>query len=66
LNAYNTFLGDPGYFEQDLRRYRSATSERLRQAAANFLLPTRRVVLSVVPKGRVALALPGSRPVTVS
>ena len=66
LNAYNTFLGDPGYFEQDLRRYRSATSELLRQAAATHLLPARRVVLSVVPKGRVALALPGSRPVTVS
>ena len=26
LNAYNMFLGDPGYFEQDLRRYRSATT----------------------------------------
>lgn len=66
LNAYNTFLGDPGYFEQDLRRYRSATADLLRQAAAKHLPPTRRVVLSVVPKGRVALALPGSRPVTVS
>ena len=66
LNAYNTFLGDPGYFEQDLRRYRSATADLLRQAAATHLPPTRRVVLSVVPKGRVALALPGSRPVTVS
>lgn len=66
LNAYNTFLGDPGYFEQDLRRYRSATSTLLRQAAAKHLPPARRVVLSVVPKGRLALALPGSRPVTVS
>ena len=66
LNAYNTFLDDPGYFEQDLRRYRSATTELLRQAAATHLLPARRVVLSVVPKGRVALALPGSRPVMVS
>ena len=66
LNAYNTFLGDPGYFEQDLRRYRSATSELLRQAATTHLPPARRVVLSVVPKGRVALALSGSRPVTVS
>ena len=66
LNAYNTFLGDPGYFEQDLRRYRSATADLLRQAAAKHLPPARRVVLSVVPRGRVALALPGSRPVTVS
>jgi zinc protease len=66
LNAYNTFIGDPGYFEQDLRRYRSATPEQLRDAAVAYLKPTRRVILSVVPRGRVALALSGSQPVTVS
>ena len=66
LNAYNTFIGDPGYFEQDLRRYRSATPEQLRDAAIKHLKPARRVILSVVPRGRVALALSGSQPVTVS
>jgi zinc protease len=66
LNAYNTFLGDPGYFRQDLDRYRSATTERLREAAVKYLRPAARIVLSVVPKGRVALALSGSRPVSVS
>ena len=66
LNAYNTFLGDPGYFDQDLDRYRSATAERLRAAAVKYLHPAARIVLSVVPRGRVALALAGSRPVTVS
>jgi zinc protease len=66
LNAYNTFLGDPGYFERDLARYRSATPSALREAAAKHLKPSRRVVLSVVPRGRVALALSGSRPVSVS
>jgi zinc protease len=66
LNAYNTFLGDPGYFEEDLRRYRSATVTSLRAAAARYLTPSRRVILSVVPRGRVALALPGSRAVAVS
>jgi len=66
LNAYNTFIGDPGYFEQDLQRYRSATPEQLRDAAVAYLKPTRRVILSVVPRGRVALALSGSQPVTVS
>ena len=34
LNAYNIFLGDPGYFGRDLERYRGATSEALRSAAA--------------------------------
>ena len=66
LNAYNTFLGDPGYFDTDLDRYRTATAERLRAAAVTYLRPAARIVLSVVPRGRVALALAGSRPVTVS
>jgi len=66
LNAYNTFLGDPGYFARDLERYRSATPPLLRQAAAAHLKPSGRVVLSVVPRGRLALALSGSQPVAVS
>jgi zinc protease len=66
LNAYNMFLGDPGYFARDLARYRSATTASLREAAARHLKATQRIVLSVVPRGRVALALQGSRPVAVS
>jgi zinc protease len=66
LNAYNTFLGDPGFFERDLLRYRRATSEALQSAAARYLLPNQRVVLSVVPRGRLALALEASRAVAVS
>ena len=66
LNAYNTFLGDPGYFARDLDRYRSATPASLHAAAVRHLHPARRVVLSVVPRGRVALALQGSQAVAVS
>jgi zinc protease len=66
LNAYNTFLGDPGYFTRDLERYRAATPPLLRAAAAKHLKPSGRAVLSVVPRGRLALALPGSQPVAVS
>jgi zinc protease len=66
LNAYNTFLGDPGYFQKDLERYRSATSAVLREAAERWLKPGRRVVLSVVPRGKLALALGDSQPVAVS
>jgi zinc protease len=66
LNAYNTFLGDPGYFDEDLLRYRNATAEGLRAAAEAYLLPRRRVVLSIVPRGRLALALDGSTPAAVS
>ena len=66
LNAYNVFLGEPGYFGRDLDRYRNATADGLRGAAVSHLRPAARVVLSVVPRGRVALALAGSRPVAVS
>jgi zinc protease len=66
LNAYNTFLKDPGFFERDLQRYRDATRDSLRLAASMYLLTRKRVVLSVVPRGRVALVIEGSRPVSVS
>ncbi len=65
LNTYNVFRGDPGYFAADLERYRAAHPEAVRQAA-RVLRPDRRVLLSVVPRGQVELALPGSEPVAVS
>ena len=66
LNAYNMFLGEPGYFDRDLARYRNATPESLQQAAAKWLRRDRRVALSVVPSGRIALGLSDSVPVVVS
>jgi len=66
LNAYNVFLGDPGYFDRDLDRYRAVTPSAMQRAAATWLRPSARILLSVVPKGRVALALPGSESVAVS
>ena len=66
LNAYNTYKGDPGFFRKDLERYRRATAEGLRAATARWLVPNTRVVLSVVPRGRVALALERSSPAVVS
>jgi len=65
LNAYNVYLGTPGYFDEDLARYRRAQPEDLRRAANTWLGPAR-VALSVVPRGRKELALEGSRPVDVS
>jgi predicted Zn-dependent peptidase len=66
LNAYNVFLGDPGFFDRDLARYRGATAASLQAAAADWLSPQTRVTLSVVPRGRTASALDGSGPVAVS
>jgi zinc protease len=66
LNAYNVFIGDPGFFQRDLDRYRKVTPGEMQRAAREWLRPDGRVVLSVVPRGRVALALRDSQPVAVS
>mgnify|MGYP003349751263 CR=1 FL=1 len=66
LNAYNVFLRDPGYFAADVSRYRDATPEAVVSAARRYLAPGRRVVLSIVPRGRAEMAVRRSEPVTVS
>jgi zinc protease len=66
LNAYNVFRGDPDFFTGDLERYRRATPATVRNAARSCLAFDRRVLLSIVPRGQTALALPGSEPVAVS
>jgi zinc protease len=66
LNAYNVFIGDPGFFQRDLDRYRKVTPGEMQRAVREWLRPDGRVVLSVVPRGRVALALRDSQPVAVS
>jgi zinc protease len=66
LNAYNVFVGDPGFFDRDLERYRSVTPAAMQRVAREWLRPERRVSLSVVPKGRIELALPDSEAVAVA
>jgi zinc protease len=57
LNAYNTFRGDPGYFDDDLERYRAVTSASIAREVARWIVDRPRVALSVVPRGQTALAL---------
>ena len=66
LNAYNTFLGRPDYFTQDLARYERVTMASLQGAVAKYLHGSHRVALSIVPRGRTDLAIADSSPVTVS
>ena len=66
LNAYNTFLGRPDYFTEDLGRYEQVTKASLQRAVAQYLRDSRRVVLSVVPRGRLDLVIADSSPVAVS
>jgi zinc protease len=65
LNAYNVFLGDPGFFDRDLARYQSATADRLRAAASDYLTRRPRVTLSVVPHGQLELTAPYTERVEV-
>jgi zinc protease len=66
LNAYNVFVGDPGFFDRDLDRYRHAAPASMQRVARQWLRPAQCVSLSVVPKGRIDLALPDAQPVAVS
>jgi zinc protease len=66
LNAYNVFLGQPGWFDKDLARYRNATREGLRAAAARYFESDGVVVASIVPKGRPDLAVSESTAVVPS
>ena len=66
LNAYNTYVGDPGYFAVDRKRYLGVTARGAAAAMSRWLLNSPSVTLSVVPKGRRDLALPGAREVRVS
>ncbi|MDB4994500.1 MAG: protease, insulinase family/protease, insulinase family [Myxococcaceae bacterium] len=50
LNMYQAELGDPGYAENDLARYRKTTAELVRGTAARFLDPNARVIIRVIPK----------------
>ena len=66
LNSYQTYTGDPGYAERDWLRYGQATPDSIRRALANRLTCAARVAVSVVPRGRLDLAVDGSMQVTPS
>jgi zinc protease len=50
LNRYYFETGSPGYFSQDIGRYRALTPEKVREAAARWLRKDARVVLAVLPR----------------
>jgi zinc protease len=49
LNMYQAEVGDPGYFQHDLDRYRHATTRDIRDYAKKVLRPDAVVVLIIVP-----------------
>jgi zinc protease len=49
LNEYNHYLGNPGYFPQDVHRYQAATTDSIRAFAEAQLKPNARVVVYGIP-----------------
>ena len=66
LNAYNTYLGRPDYFTEDLGRYARVDSHSLRRTVQTYLRDARSITLSIVPRGRLDLAVPDSVAIAVS
>ncbi len=55
LNRYNIFVGDPGYFNKDLERYKKVSVEDIKRVANVYLKQNGKVVLSAVPRGKTEL-----------
>jgi predicted Zn-dependent peptidase len=50
LNSYQVEIGDPGYVQKDLDRYRKASVADLKATAQRVLAPDSLVVLTIVPR----------------
>ncbi|CAN5873575.1 pitrilysin family protein [soil metagenome] len=50
LNQYNTFLGDPGKFDEDLARHRNVTAEGIKSAVDKYLNTKNRVLARFRPE----------------
>jgi zinc protease len=61
LNSYEYFAGTPDYFAKDLERYRQVTAADVRRVTQQYLAEPHKVVLSVVPQGKMELAVSEGR-----
>jgi zinc protease len=52
MNGYLTRTGNPDYFEEDLARYRALGPTDVQAVVRSYLVPDRRVELSIVPEGK--------------
>jgi zinc protease len=59
LAEYDLFLGQPGYFGEDLARHLAVTPDDVRAALKRYLVGQPYVALSVVPRGKRELAASG-------
>lgn len=66
LNAYNTYLGDPGRITSDLDRYQAVTVEDVRRAAGAYLKGQPRVCLTVLGRKAATVSAPLDRTIKPS
>lgn len=57
LNEYFYYAGNPDYANEDLSRYKALSVNDIQTAAQNYLRDNGRVILSIVPKGKIDLAV---------
>jgi zinc protease len=50
LGQYNTFLGDPGKFDEDVQRYRGATAASIKDAVSKYLDTRNRLLVRFHPE----------------
>ena len=61
LQRYNHFVGDPGYMQKDLERYRKVTPAAVKAFAVKYLPADRRVVMTAVPVKKAGRATKGGK-----
>lgn len=57
LQAYYRFTGNPDWLNEDLSRYKAITPNDVSAVTRTYLDPQKRLILSVVPKGKTELAV---------
>ena len=61
LAQYNIFAGDPGFIEKDIKNVLAVTPADVTRVYQKYIKGKNYVATSFVPKGKVALALDGSK-----
>jgi zinc protease len=61
LNHYLYYTGDPDHVEEALAEYRALTPADIQQAAQQYLEGKNRIVISIVPTGKLELAAKEAR-----
>ena len=59
MNGYFKKTGNPDWSNEDLARYKALDADDISRAAVTYLSPNKRVVLSIVPKGKTELGVGG-------